>query len=424
MYGYFPVIGGNKVVFLIVLAIESGEVRLSCGDDECNIDIFVKFDGDNRSNVQVFSVNTLHRASQGVATDDRYMYLTTSLNEKGQRENIISVYTLDGKFLKEKRNASSELDRDGRFMDFGDATVVDEYLYVALYNWNSLPEIKMPLYSKIAVFDTRNLSLLALYDIGGNSVEAVTYSGGHFWTAFHDKPIIKEFDANFKFMNSFPLEIPSSIKISDGYIEGMIWYGNDILLNIHGPNVECSFYSPGLLRDHYNGSQFKFNETVIPPTFGSGQGLSINHDSFYFVDRPWNAIIKADLVATQSQFSVDDNTVMTSENKAKMILANSSISLKVRNDTQATDYGRLKDTVISFLNLHSGITMTSDCEDARVKTTISNEINDEIQYLEGSETANAIVGVEITKALKSLVSSDGTIETVSVTIKLSSSCER
>ena len=133
-----------------------------------------------------------------MATDDDGIYVSRSLNERGKRENIISVCTMDDKFVKEKRDVSSQLDRDGRFMDFGDASVVDDRLYVALYNWNSLPSIKMPLYSKIALFDANNLLLLALYDVGGNAAEGITYREGHFWITFHDKPIIKEFDADFR----------------------------------------------------------------------------------------------------------------------------------------------------------------------------------------------------------------------------------
>src|SRR5690348_6881121 len=106
------------------------------------------------SNVQVFNVNTPHRASQGIATDSHHLFLTTSINQSGKRDNIISVYDLQGKFLKERRNATNIVDRDGRFMDFGDASVIDNRLYVTLYNWHSLPKIKTPQYSKIAIFDT------------------------------------------------------------------------------------------------------------------------------------------------------------------------------------------------------------------------------------------------------------------------------
>jgi hypothetical protein len=102
------------------------------------------------------------------------------------RENILSVHDMEGKFIKEKRNASNIVDRDGHFMDFGDAFVLNGSLYVALYNWNSLPQPKIPLCSKIAVYNTKSLALIAEYDIGGNTVEGITCRGGSFWAAFHD----------------------------------------------------------------------------------------------------------------------------------------------------------------------------------------------------------------------------------------------
>ena len=66
----------------------------------------------------------------------------------------------------------------------------------------------------------------------------------------------------------------------------------DIFVNVHGPNIQDSFYSPGLIRYHHNGSKFVYVETLIPPTYGSGQGLDAVGNTFYFVDRPANVIIK------------------------------------------------------------------------------------------------------------------------------------
>jgi hypothetical protein len=93
--------------------------------------------------------------------------------------------------------------------------------------------------------------------------------------------------------------MPASIKIHDGYFEGLTWNGKDIFLNIHGPNHEGSFYSPGLVRYHYNGSDFIYVRTLTPPTYGSGRGIDSAGNSFYFVDRPANVIGKGTLVEAQ-----------------------------------------------------------------------------------------------------------------------------
>lgn len=247
------------------------------------------------SNIHILNVNSPHRASQGIATDGQQLFLTSSVNEKGKPENIISVYSMDGKFIKEKRNASQATDPDGRKMEFGDATILGTNLYIAMYNWNSLPAKKSPLYSKIAVFNSTNLAPMKIFDAGGNTLEGVSYEREHFWTTFHDEPILKEFDGSLKFLKSFPLMIPSNFKMPYGYAQGITWYGNDVFVNIHGPNFEGSFYAPGILRYHYNGKAFEYVETLTAPTYGSGQGLDNVGYTFYFVDRPGNVIIRADL---------------------------------------------------------------------------------------------------------------------------------
>lgn len=253
------------------------------------------------SRIHVFNVINMHRAAQGIATDTYHLFLTTSINEFGKRENIISVYDMDGKFVKEKRNASNIVDRDGRHMDFGDAFAINGSLYITLYNWSSLSQTKCPQYSKIAVFDTKNLSLIRVYDIGGNTAEGITHRAGNFWVTFHDTPIIKEFDRNFKLLKVIPLEIPTNIEIRDGYFQGMAWYGKDIFINLHGPNNHSSFYSPGVIRYHHNGSEFIYVETLAPPTYGSGQGLDAIRSTFYFVDRPANVIIKTNFIELGSE---------------------------------------------------------------------------------------------------------------------------
>ena len=63
------------------------------------------------------------RSAQGVATDNHHIFLTTGLTDTRKRENIISVYDMEGDFLMEKQNASRIVDTDDRFMDFGDPLV-------------------------------------------------------------------------------------------------------------------------------------------------------------------------------------------------------------------------------------------------------------------------------------------------------------
>lgn len=371
------------------------------------------------SNVEILGINTPHRASQGVALNDSHLFVTTSLNEEGRPENIISIYSLEGKLLKEKRNASFQLDPYGKIMDFGDAAVIGNRLYVTLYNWNSVHGTQLPLYSSIAVFDTGNLSQIRLHRIGGDAVESIAYHGGHFWTSFHDKPIIKEFDGNFKPINTYTLRLPPNVKIRDGYIEGMIWLDNDILVNIHGPNIECSFYSPGLIKYHFNGSQFKYVETLTPPTYGSGQGLDINRDTFYFVDRPWNAIISVHGPLK----SMQNFSKLSPQNVSNSISVNSSMNVKVNNETIKSVTASLKSFISNILGSRDTEPSTEKCNHVIIKTKVFNQINNESQYVEGYEETDLITDLEISKALKSAVSSTE-LPWANVTTEITSMCNR
>jgi hypothetical protein len=73
-------------------------------------------------------------------------------------------------------------------------------------------------------------------------------------------------------------------------------------VNWHGPNSAGSGpaacgdgsetgWSYGLDHYHWNGSAFVWVERLVPPTYGSGQGIAISGDTFYWADRPENSIV-------------------------------------------------------------------------------------------------------------------------------------
>ena len=63
----------------------------------------------------------------------------------------------------------------------------------------------------------------------------------------------------------------------------------------------------------------------------------------------------------------------------------------------------------------------SDADIPVVKTKITNRVNNAVQDVEGIEATKAIIGVEITKALKSKIPSSN--QSVIVTIDTSSTCK-
>lgn len=67
-------------------------------------------------------------------------------------------------------------------------------------------------------------------------------------------------------------------------------------MNWHGSNTNGSIYAYGLDRYTFDGTNFTFDERVTPVAYGAGQGIAIVGDTFYWADRPGNAIWKSTYV--------------------------------------------------------------------------------------------------------------------------------
>ena len=84
-----------------------------------------------------YKISVDYRGWQGIAADENYVYLFTDRNEKFELENIISLYTHDGRKVREFKDIYKEKDSRGNFMSFGDGNLIDGRLYVTAYNFNS-----------------------------------------------------------------------------------------------------------------------------------------------------------------------------------------------------------------------------------------------------------------------------------------------
>ena len=65
----------------------------------------------------------------------------------------------------------------------------------------------------------------------------------------------------------------------------------------------------------------------------------------------------------------------------------------------------LKSAVLDFLNSGPNVLKSSDNTKVIIKTQIMNQISNDTQSVQGVEATNAIMGVEIGKALADIVSS-------------------
>ncbi|WP_127488485.1 C1q-like domain-containing protein [Paenibacillus ehimensis] len=233
-----------------------------------------------------FDMKDKFRAWQGVSTDGNFIYVVTDRNENFELENIISVYTMDGIFVSEKRNAYIGTDSSGRFMSFGDCSVIDGYLYVPVYNCNSGGP--PPFESKVVQYSLPDLSQVSEVDIGSGVAECVTKHLDDFWVCYHDLAVVKRFNSNFTLKETYNLS--QELGTEGGY-QSLLWVDGFLYLNLHGSNNYGIAYAPGLDKYSFDGTNFTFVERIKPPTYGAGQGICKFGNNYYWNDRPGNKII-------------------------------------------------------------------------------------------------------------------------------------
>jgi hypothetical protein len=114
----------------------------------------------------------------------------------------------------------------------------------------------------------------------------------------------------------------------------------------------------------------------------------------------------------------------TSTYGSSVASVSSSVSVPASNETIKSKEGTLRSGVVSFLNSGPNILKTSDIYQLATKTKIINVVNNATQNVEGVEAMNAIVGIELGKALRSVISSDNqTNDKGLITIATASTCK-
>ncbi|BCG61272.1 hypothetical protein [Paenibacillus sp. URB8-2] len=240
------------------------------------------------SGISMIPMKVMYSAWQGVASDGRYIYITSDRDGNFNLSNTISVYGVDGKFIYSLPKAYKKTDSNGNFMSFGDCTVINDSLYATVYNFNSGAKKTV---SRVVKYDLPNLKMVAEYEIGDGTAESVTQKDSFFWVVYHDKNNIAKFDLNFKLINEFPLL--QQFEEEGGY-QGIFFIGNDLFVNLHGSNKFNEKYAQGLDHYKYDGDTFTFVERIKPPVYGAGQGIEYYGGKYYWVDRPGNSIVIRD----------------------------------------------------------------------------------------------------------------------------------
>ncbi|MFD2614511.1 hypothetical protein [Paenibacillus gansuensis] len=248
------------------------------------------------NNYDFIEVKEKFGAWQGVATDGKNIYVTSDRNEDFKLQNSITVYNKDGNYVKKIYDAYQGKDAHGRFMSFGDGTVINHKLYMTVYNFNSGPPEKER-ESRIVIYSLPELEIQKEIPIGGYSAEVVTMHKDSYWVFYHDKNEALILDKNYKIKNT--IQLSANFEKEGGY-QGAFWEGDNLYLNLHGSNsYDDNAYAFGL--DHYKltESGLKYIERIVPPTYGSGQGIDKLGSKYLWVDRPANKIVLTDKIVTK-----------------------------------------------------------------------------------------------------------------------------
>lgn len=248
----------------------------------------------NMPSIVGFDMVKKYRAWQGVTTDGTYIYVVTGdPDDLSRRNNIISVYDMDGNFVYELLDAYTGTDSAGRKLCFGNISYINGLLYVPSYNFNDGGP--PPYESKVAVFTPYNgtisnssLQFVKEINIGTGVAEGVAYYIGDYWVCYHDMMKIRRFDSDWNVVATY--DLPQTMG-ADGAYQGAVWYKGDLYLNMHGPNGYGHPQTGRIDRYSFNGSAFSFVESYDPPTYGSTQGIAEYNGLFFFNDRVENRVI-------------------------------------------------------------------------------------------------------------------------------------
>ena len=239
--------------------------------------------------IDYFNATKAKRFWQGVGVYNDQIFTLTDQDSSGTANNIIQVYDLYGRFIREKKYAYTATDSSGsHFMSFGSGMYFDGlgYFYVTVYNLNGGGAA--PYISRVIKYDIATLSVQASYEIGNGVAESVTFYSGSFWVCYHNSMIVRQFDTAFTLQNEYSL--PRTIGSYGGY-QSIIFENGFVYLNMHGPNTYGSTPLGAYDKYSFNGTSFTYIETITPPTYGCGQGVASYKGKYYWTDRPSNSIV-------------------------------------------------------------------------------------------------------------------------------------
>lgn len=232
-----------------------------------------------------FPLSEKYRGWQGIATDGTDIYVVTDRDKNFNLEDIISVYDRKGNFIKEKHNAYTKTDTNGKFMSFGGISINHNKLYATVYNINGGGK---PYISRVIQYSLPDLKLIKEDELGAGIAESIQRYDDSYWVTYFDKQKIGRFDLKFHHIKDYALSQPMG---QYGGYQGMMWYKGKMYVNMHGPNQYGKTPEVALDCYSFDGKKFTYVKTMKPATYGTTQDIQYFDNRFYWNDRPGNKII-------------------------------------------------------------------------------------------------------------------------------------
>jgi hypothetical protein len=142
--------------------------------------------------------------------------------------------------------------------------------------------------------------------------------------------------------------------------------------------------------------------------------LALSISTSYSLEKVHAQLVQTDNSSNTDRIRIEDS----------MVSLNASIRVEVDNQSLKTKNVMLGSAVVALLSTGQAVLKTPDSSQPIVKTQINNQINNSTQSVEGTEATNAILGIELLKALNTVNSSSyNQNEPGVITVDTSSTCE-
>lgn len=266
------------------------------------------------ANVQSFAASGPGRAWQGCATDGSRVYLISDRSTQSAPwtySNNVDVFDMAGNLL-DTRTGIYSATIAGEAPNVVDATCYGGSLWLCFTNWHSLGLAGAgETGARVVQMNPSTWQVVNEYNLSpwAGSFESIARHGTSWWACCSGSATVRRYNADFSSSVNYTATPHATVYGDErvAYYQGVEVRGDLVFLSLHGANTDAeAVYAPGVEVFKWTGSALTWKATIVPPTYGSGQGMCAAPDgsSWWFADRPANKIVKCTLEATKTAANI------------------------------------------------------------------------------------------------------------------------